>query len=154
MKHWLFYGLLTACILLFGGLPFESHDVGKLRPVETIFCQVREGTFCLETDTGDRGMGPDWEHAWKDLQGKAPGTVFLGTASYVLLDGESELPEVLKQNLNPSCGLCLWHGDGDLSSAGAYLRAHEPRETLRTERAKPGNLQTLVKREGGYLLVQ
>ena len=104
MKRELIYLLLAAGVIFSGGLPFVSRDVGELRPVQTALIRMEEEQVILETDLGDRGIGTDWSSAMADLEAKAPGAVFIGTASFLLLeDGASALlPELAKQTeLNP-----------------------------------------------------
>ena len=132
MKHGIIYLLLTLGVVLTGSLPFTSHDVGELRPVKTVLVRV------------------------------APGTVFFGTASYLLLEESaldllSELPQ--ERALNPGCALCLVPAGVDLEAAGSYFDAHEPGWDLaRLRRAQaagePVALPGLVVAEGRYLLVQ
>ena len=40
MKHGLVYLLLVAGVVLTGSLPFASHDVGELRPVQTALVRM------------------------------------------------------------------------------------------------------------------
>lgn len=162
MKHWLIYLLLTAGIVLTGSLPFTSHDVGELRPVQTVLVQMQEDWVILETDTGDSGIGKSWDAAMEDLMAKASGTVFIGTASFLLLEGNAVqlLPELAyKTDLNPGCGLCVMQIIPDLEMAGEYLNAHEPDWDLRRLRTALAAgedvlLPELTSAEGRYLLVQ
>ena len=106
MKHGLVYLLLVAGVVLTGSLPFASHDVGELRPVQTALVRMEADRVILKTDMGDVGAGIGWDAAMADLKAKAPGTVFFGTASFLLLEESaqdllSELPQ--KMELNPGC---------------------------------------------------
>lgn len=157
MKHGVIYMVLTAAVILTGSLPFSNHDVGKLQPVETLAVAVEKGTVVLETDAGDRGAGSTWEAAMENLKATAPGSVFLGTVSFLLLDDSALelLPVILtRQEINPACSLCLGRRGMDLEAAGAYLRAHEPEKNLRLMRAEGGALPRLLEEDGRYLLVQ
>lgn len=157
MKRWIVYLVVIAAVVLTGSLPFSSHDVGQLRPVETIFVQLQNGQVLLAADTGDTGAGENWEAAMRDLEAKAPGTIFIGTASFLLLDKSAAelLPELLeKQELSPSCAVCFAPEGLDLEEAGKYLRAHEPEADIRTLRAERVLLPYLTQTDGGYLLVQ
>ncbi len=162
MKHGIIYLLLTLGVVLTGSLPFTSHDVGELRPVKTVLVRVEGNQVSLETDMGDAGTGNSWDAAMADLKAKAPGTVFFGTASYLLLEESaldllSELPQ--ERALNPGCALCLVPAGVDLEAAGSYFDDHEPGWDLaRLRRAQaagePVTLPGLVVAEGRYLLVQ
>ena len=117
MKHGIIYLLLSLGVVLTGSLPFTSHDVGELRPVKTVLVRVEGNQVSLETDMGDAGTGNSWDAAMADLKAKAPGTVFFGTASYLLLEESaldllSELPQ--ERALNPGCALCLVPAGVDL----------------------------------------
>ena len=110
MKHGLVYLLLVAGVVLTGSLPFASHDVGELRPVQTALVRMEADRVILKTDMGDVGAGIGWDAAMADLKAKAPGTVFFGTASFLLLEESaqdllSELPQ--KMELNPGCAPCF-----------------------------------------------
>lgn len=162
MKHGLIYLLLAAGVVLTGSLPFVSHDVGELRPVQTALVRVEGDQVVLETDMGDVGTGAGWDAAMADLKAKAPGTVFFGTASFLLLEEKALglLPELSqKTELNPGCALCLATAGMDLEAAGEYLDAHEPGWDLARLRqaqaaGEPVTLPRLAVTEGRYLLVQ
>ena len=162
MKHGLVYLLLVAGVVLTGSLPFASHDVGELRPVQTALVRMEADRVILKTDMGDVGAGIGWDAAMADLKAKAPGTVFFGTASFLLLEESaqdllSELPQ--KMELNPGCALCLAPAEVDLEAASEYFDAHEPGWDLARLRqaqaaGKPVTLPRLVVTEGRDLLVQ
>lgn len=157
MKRWMVYLVLIAAVVLTGSLPFSSHDVGQLRPVETIFVQQEDGRVLLAADTGDTGAGEDWQTAMADLEARAPGTIFIGTASFLLLDVSAAelLPELLEnREFSPSCAVCFAPEGLDLEDVGKYLRAHEPEADIRTLRAERTPLPYLTQTDGGYLLVQ
>ena len=160
MKHGLVYLLLVAGVVLTGSLPFASHDVGELRPVQTALVRMEADRVILKTDMGDVGAGIGWDAAMADLKAKAPGTVFFGTASFLLLEESaqdllSELPQ--KMELNPGCALCLAPAEVDLEAASEYFDAHEPGWDLARLRqaqaaGKPVTLPRLVVTEGGICL--
>lgn len=162
MKHGPIYLLLAAGVVLTGSLPFVSHDVGELRPVQTALVRVEGAQVILETDMGDVGTGAGWDAAMADLKAKAPGTVFFGTASFLLLEEKALglLPELSQRTeLNPGCALCLAPVGMDLEAAGEYLDAHEPGWDLARLRqaqaaGEPVTLPRLAVTEGRYLLVQ
>ena len=63
MKHGLVYLLLVAGVVLTGSLPFASHDVGELRPVQTALVRMEADRVILKTDMGDVGAGIGWDAA-------------------------------------------------------------------------------------------
>jgi len=157
VKHGAVYFVLTMAIVLAGGLPFSNHDVGRLQPVETLAVRMEAGRVVLETDAGDMGTGDTWAAAMENMKATAPGSVFLGTVSFLLLDDNAVelLPVILEQQeLNPGCSLCRARVGMELEPAGAYLRAHEPEMNLRLARAGAGELPWLLEEDGRYLLVQ
>ncbi len=157
MKHWLAYLCLTAVVVATGNLPFTSSDVGQLRPVQTIALSIQADQVVVQTDTGDRGIGDSWPTAWADLVLTAPGTIFVGTAGFLLLEESATglLPQLLEdQALSPNCALCQVSEAVDLTTAGEFLTAHTPDMTLRTARAESGPLPKLMVEDGRYCLVQ
>lgn len=159
MKRWLICGLLGAAALFAGALPFESRDVGTLRPVKTLLVSVDAGVE-ITADTGDRGMGETWAQAVENLRQTAPGKAFFGTGGYLLLTPEAEalLPEILADGtLRAACGVCLVWGTPDLEEVGAFLDAHRPETSINTVRAALGagesaSLPVLWEREGRLTL--
>lgn len=153
MKHWMIYLIMVLAIVMTGQLPFQGHDVGTLRPVEVVLAQLENGKICLSTDTGDKGSGDTWQEALDDMKERAPGSIFLGTAGFLLIADRQILPEIMKQNLfNPSCGICYVEDSVDLTDAGNYLRAHEPEANLRLLRTGEVELPQLRIEDGGYCL--
>lgn len=153
MKHWMIYLIMGLVIVLTGQLPFQDHDVGTLRPVEVVLARLENGKVCLSTDTGDKGKGDTWEEALDDMKERAPGSIFLGTAGFLLIEDREILPEVMKQDLfNPSCGICYVEDAVDLTDVGTYLRANEPEANLRLIRTGEVELPILRTEDGGYRL--
>ncbi len=153
MKHWMIYLIIVLSLVVTGELPFQAHDVGTLRPVEVVLAQMEHGKIFLSTDTGDKGTGNTWQEALDDMKERAPGSIFLGTAGFLLIENLEILPEIMKQNLfNPSCGVCYVEDPVDLTDAGAYLRAHEPEANLRLLRTGEVELPQLRVEDGGYRL--
>lgn len=137
MRRWLICGILGAAALFTGALPFESRDVGTLRPVKTLLVSAEAGVE-LTADTGDRGTGETWAQAVEDLRQTAPGKAFFGTSGYLLLTPEAEalLPEILAdETLRAACGVCLVREAPNLELAGAFLDAHRPAASLNDVRA-------------------
>lgn len=135
MKRILSPALLLAAAGLLFALPYKSRDVGSLLPVETALFSVEGQTVTVETDLGLTGRGTDLETAVADLKARAPGSLFLDTANFVLLRPSALelLPELARADfLRDSCTLCLAVGETDLSDVGSYLRAHKPDSDLGT----------------------
>lgn len=154
MRHTIIYVLLILAVVVTGSLPFDQSDVGKLRPVQTLYGQWADGQVRVTADTGDRGQGDDWQSAIEALEAAAPGTVFQGAVSYILLEEPSLLPQILEvEALNPSCVVCLAPPGLDLEEAGTYLDAHEPESSLRLLRAGAIALPRLAWTEGRFFLI-
>ena len=119
LKHWLVYLCLTAVVVATGNLPFTSSDVGQLRPVQTIALSIQADQVVVQTDTGDRGIGDSWPTAWADLVLTAPGTIFVGTAGFLLLEESATglLPQLLE----------------DLSQNGEQGEKKKARKVYKTE---------------------
>lgn len=135
MKRILSPALLLATAGLLFALPYESRDVGGLLPVETALFSVEGEAVTAETDLGLTGRGTTLEEAVADLEARAPGSLFLDTANFVLLRPSALelLPELARADfLRDSCTLCLAVGEADLSDVGSYLRAHKPGSDLGT----------------------
>ena len=148
------YLIMGLIIVITGQLPFQDHDVGTLRPVEVVLVQLEDGKVCISTDTGDKGRGDTWQEALDDMKERAPGSIFLGTAGFLLIEDGEILPELMELNLfNPSCGICYTEDAVDLTDVGAYLRAHEPEVNLRLLRTGEVELPKLKAEDGGYRLV-
>lgn len=156
MKKTVIYLVLTLALILTGNLPFAPADPGQLRPVETLLVSWGEGVT-VTTDGGDRGRGSSWQAAVENLEERAPGRIFQGTVSFLLLEPGAEelLPEILAPDaLNPGCGVCRVAGRADAEQAGIYLRSHQPEVDLRAIRAGERTLPVLLCTDGGYLIVQ
>lgn len=133
MKRILSPALLLAAAGLLFALPYKSRDVGTLLPVETALFSVEGQTVTVETDLGLMGRGTTLEEAVADLEARAPGSLFLDTANFVLLrpSALALLPELERADfLRDSCTLCLAEDETDLPGVGAYLRAHKPGSDL------------------------
>lgn len=154
MKRTAIYIAMTLALAVLGQLPFGAADVGSLRPVEAL---VAAPGYVLRADTGDVGRGDSWQAAFADLKAAAPGSIFQGTVSFLLIEpgAVSLLPEILgADDLNPGCGVCLCEPGVDAAGAAAYLRAHPPEMNLRLLRAGAGELPILTLREGRYDLAK
>jgi len=129
---------VAAAAVCSGLLPFERNDVAQLVPVEALVISLENDRIVL--DGGKcKGSGETWEQAWEDFYSAAEGSVFLGTAEYVVLSGGAVrlLPEVVRHaDLRPAAGVCASLGETpDAKDAAAYLAAHETGVTLQQVRA-------------------
>lgn len=149
MKRWILYALGLILVLFLAPVP--RTDVGDLLPVELLSVYFRDGTLCVETDTGDMGTGKNLDEALSDLKATAPGNIFLDTADYLIITREAIplLPQ-LWQILRPATQLCL--GEGAEAGAAAFLAAHRPGVTLNDVRAGMGTLPVLIRTEERYRL--
>ena len=153
MRHSIIYGVLILAVVLTGSMPFHSADVGKLRPVRTLYAQSLGEQVQITADTGDMGQGDCWRSAVQNLEDTASGRVLAGAVSYILMNDDSLLPQILEQKeLNPSCALCIAAPGVDLEAAGAYLDAHEPDSSLRLLRAEASAIPWLEWSEGRFYL--
>lgn len=154
--------ILAAAVLRGTGLlPFQSSDVAQLVPVQALVVRTQGDRVIL--DAGPcRGIGPDWESAWQDLQRSAQGHVFLGTADHVVLcaDAVHLLPRIVEnETLRPAASICVCPEYApSAGEAAAYLASHDPGVTLQQVRAlrlRAGTvrLPRLIRTEGGLRLV-
>lgn len=153
MRHSIIYCVLILAIVLTGSMPFVNADAGRLRPVQTLYAEIVGNQVRVTADTGDLGQGNTWQAAMKNMETTASGTIFQGAVSYILLQDETLLPEILKvEKLNPSCSVCLAAPGLDLEAAGTFLDAHEPDSSLRLLRAGEKTIPRLEWTEGRFFL--
>lgn len=160
MKRIILFVLLAAALRLSGLLPFESHDVAALVPVQALTVSQEQGRVIL--DGGEaHGVGATFAQALEDLQQSADGTVFLGTAKQIILtDGAVHLlPEVVRTPaLRPAAVVVRAQGNApDPEAASRYLSAHDAGLTIQMVRAailrsEPVALPVLAETEGGFRL--
>lgn len=155
-------GLLAgaAAGLLVLGAPFRSSDVAELVPLEILVISRQDGQ--LVVDGGEvQGRGRSWAEAWQDLKRGAPGTVFPGTAEYVVLVGEAvdQLESVAESGLlRPAARVCRCPGEAPRTEQAAeYLTVQEGGVTLQMVsaarlRGKQPALPVLLRTKGGLRL--
>lgn len=154
MKRWLWYIGIVAVIAALSGKPSAGKDIGKLQPIQVVRLTCPQGQVCMETDTGDVGMGENLKSALADMKLSAPAEIFLDTADYLIISpGCMDLLPAVMQYLRPSCSVCLEEGKPDMEQVGVYLQQHAPSITLMQYRAGERDLPTLVTREGRMRLV-
>ena len=148
MKRWIFY---IAAVALFAATPSRDTDIASLAPVEVVWLTEENGQVYLETDTGDMGWGTDVRSALKDMKAAAPGSVFLETADYLIIEeGREDLLVQLFDVLRPSCKVCVARSMPDLEEAVPFLSAHEPQVTLRQYQVEKKGLPLLGEQEGRF----
>lgn len=160
IKKLVFLVILAGVLRATGLLPFRSHDVAQLVPVQALVISQSGGNVVL--DGGEcRGIGTDWNSAWSDLKESADGRVFLQTADHVILCGDAValLREVVESGaFRPAASVCVCpEGVPDAEEAAAYLDAHSGNVTLQQVSAlqlREGKitLPTLRQTEGGLRL--
>jgi hypothetical protein len=159
IKRLLLLAVLAAALRITGLLPFESSDVAKLKPVETLVVSVDGETVTVSG--GDCvGMGETWEAALADLHLGAEGALFLGTAEQIVLCGEGRrlLEEIAAGNDLRPAAVVVWSEETiDGTEATKYLSAHDAGVTLRQiqaalQRGEGIELPLLEKTEGGLRL--
>ncbi len=123
--------LLLLIIAVFGSCLFEASDVAKLEPVEVIRLSVRGDAFCVETDTGQLGLGATVEEAFANLKASASGDIFLDTADYLILTTRTApMVRQMRKILRPACRVCLENGNTDMEIVADFLNIHEPQLSL------------------------
>ena len=121
MKRILWIAALALAVLL---TPFRSRDAAKLKPVQALCMDTRDGACVLETDSGLFGRGTDPAAAVADLEKTAPGTVVLSTArQLVVTDRAAGLlrPLLDLEVLHPGTAMYCAGGPVDLQDAAAFL---------------------------------
>lgn len=148
MKIFLLYICIFA-VAVFGWLPFEGTELGKLKPVELVLLSQEEGTVILSTDTGDSGRGTTVSGALENLKATAAGILFLDTADFLIVTPDcAELIDELGDYLRPSCSVCLGPADLKPEETAAFLQKHQPKTTLRDRKTGEKALETLKITEG------
>ena len=154
MKKKIWIPVLIALLLL-SRVEHTGVDVGELEPVELVQLSKEEAGLCVETDTGARGYGQNLETAIENLYESSSAAVFLDTAEYLVLTGQTEeyLPQ-LYEILRPACRVCVTDGKVDLTQTVKFLGAHPPQVKLLQCRAGVAELPTLYFQKGRGQIVQ
>lgn len=151
MKRWILYIVGFAAVSIFGVSPFHGTDIAQLAPVEVVWLTESGGRVYLETDTGDMGWGENVQAALMDMKAVAPGSVFLETADYLIVQKGSEaLLEQVYNVLRPSCMVCVAEKMPDMEAAAAFFAAHEPEVTLRQQQNGIMDLRELKEQNGRF----
>ncbi len=122
MKRIILYGIILVGIFL---IPVQPNDISDLEPIEVVYLSKENETVTLQTDTKDIGTGQSVREALEDMKNKSSGIVYLDTAEYLLVSEDSvEQISDMKPYLHHSVRVSIWEGEGDISEAGRYMRAH------------------------------
>lgn len=153
MKRWIAYGV--GILLLSWLSPARGTDVAELQPVELMMVSVENENVVLETDTNDVGKGENLERALENLKESAPGSIFLDTVEFLVVqDSAAEYLPQLIDLLRPGTTGCFTAERIDPEKAAEYLSAHKPSVTLRAVRYESGMLPLLNELEGRFELVE
>ena len=136
MKKWLVFAAAVTTVAILSRRPHPARDVARLEPVQAVYIYQKNGTLCIETDTGAAGSGNTLTEAAADLKASASGEIFLDTAEFLLIDPEVTITTDFHTLLRPTCGVTFTHATPDLQAAADYLRIHQPSVTLLELRAK------------------
>lgn len=151
MKRWIIY---LAVLALCGTSSTRATDIGKLAPVEVVWLTEKAGFVYLETDTGDVGVGEDVQSALRYMKSTAPGTIFLETADYLIVEhGREVLLQQVYDVLHPSCKVCIAEKMPDMEKVAEFLSAHEPCVTLRQHQVEMCALPIIREHEGRFRFV-
>ncbi len=134
--------LLTACMLasVTGFLPWKQSDAAALLPVETLLVDQSKGKVQLAAMDGLYGEGNNLQEAMEDMASNAPGVLFFGQVTRVIvgMQGREVLQEgarlsLLRLNTAVYCASGRVEKlAGSLAELEPYLRAQEKRGQLTT----------------------
>ena len=136
MKKWLVFAAAVTAVAILSRRPHPARDVARLEPVQAVYIYQKNGTLCIETDTGAAGSGKTLTEAAADLKASASGEIFLDTAEFLLIDPEVTITTDIHTLLRPTCGVTFTHATPDLQAAADYLTIHQPFVTLLELRTK------------------
>lgn len=143
--------LYIRVILALAAVPAEKADIGRLLPTELISVNYRDGWVEIQTDTGNVGLGKDLRQAYENLKESASSEIFLDTADYLILMGESWQPDDLKQYLKPDIWVCTGEEGIDPAEAAMYLSIHKPKTRLE-DSGSGEKMEHLVQTDTGFAL--
>ena len=130
MKRMIWIAALALAVLL---TPFRSRDAAKLKPVQALCMDARDGACVLETDNGLRGIGSDPAAAVADLEKTAPGIAVLSTARQLIVtDGAAGFlrPLLELELLHPGTALYCAGGPVDMQDASEHLNRRKSNVTV------------------------
>lgn len=136
MKKWLVFAAAVTAVAILSRRPHPARDVARLEPVQAVYIYQKNGTLCIETDTGAAGSGNSLTEAAEDLKASASGEIFLDTAEFLLIDPEVTITADFHTLLRPTCGVTFTTAPPDLQATADYLTIHQPSVTLLELRGK------------------
>ncbi len=150
-RRWVIAGLVLAGLLT--KTPQYGTDVARLLPIEVIQMEKRGNRIYLYTDTEAQGVGATIQEAVENMKQTAPGTVFLETADYLLVDRESlpYLPESAEY-IRPGSKLCIAEESLDLQKTAQFLAVHTPSTTLADYRGGITHISVITCRKETLIL--
>ena len=156
--------LAAASAVCFAQLPKTGTDAAKLLPAQTLVFSAADGEIRVESDTGASGSGKTLAAALEQMERSAEGTLFLGTAEYLVLTKGTQalLADLYEEpRLRPAAKPVLCGAETiSAEQADAILQAHPTQLTLAQAyavalRGEPVQLHMLRPvQEGGWLLVE
>ena len=164
MKHIFIILLAAASAVCFAQLPKTGTDAAKLLPAQTLVFSAADGEIRVESDTGASGSGKTLAAALEQMERSAEGTLFLGTAEYLVLTKGTQalLADLYEEpRLRPAAKPVLCGAETiNAEQADAILQAHPTQLTLAQAyaaalRGETVQLHTLRPvQEGGWLLAE
>jgi hypothetical protein len=130
MKKWLVFAAAVTAVAILSRRPHPARDVARLEPVQAVYIYQKNGTLCIETDTGAAGSGNTLTEAAADLKASASGEIFLDTAEFLLIDPEVTITADFHTLLRPTCGVTFTTAPPDLQAVSEFLSVHTPKRTL------------------------
>ena len=158
-KLWLLLALAVT-LSVFDLSPFQTTDLSRLSPVQTMVITGEAGALRVDCGEGLSGRGADLAEALADLKAGAEGTVFLGTAQDIVLCADPQVWGQLTQipELRPAAELYQSAESVAPGDVQGFLQQHQSGVTLLDLRIgllyeEAVAVPSLRQEEGGYRLV-
>lgn len=151
LRKLIIYGALFIAALM---IPTRATELGKMKPVETVCIYKDRNMVVIETDTEDMGRGKTVSDALLNLKETTAGTVYLDTATYLLVmeDAEPYIPEIAGY-LKKTVWICGAEGEIEVKDAASFLSVHKPEVKLKDWR-KGTELEVLKEEKGRLILTE
>ena len=146
MKRILLWTAVLVAVVFLVRVEPSGRNISRLLPAQVLVVSEQEG-ICMQTDTGDMGIGDSVPTALENMRENATGEVFLDTVDYLLISKAVILEEIMPY-LRPSCRVCLYKGEPDMEKLRDYLKHHNPGISLKDCNAGKVDLPTLWMEEG------
>lgn len=151
MKRWVLYFGTFLIISSLGISPFCGTDIARLSPVEMVWLSSQGGEVYLQTDAGDLGQGENVQAALEQMHRTSPGTIFLETADYLIVQqGKEYLIEQVYGIFRPSCLVFAAPQIPEGEDLSDFLKSHERGIPLRQLRNEQRQLPLLTEHEGRF----